>query len=41
MDYRIRLRHVREDRNLTQSKIGKIFKKSPKAIITLKQDDLN
>ncbi len=29
MDYRIRLHHVREDRNLTQSKIGKIFKKSP------------
>ena len=28
MDYRSRLRHVREDRDFTQSKIGKILNKS-------------
>ena len=28
MDYRTRLRHVREDRDLTQAEIGKILQKS-------------
>ena len=28
MDYRTRLRHVREDRELTQAEIGKILQKS-------------
>lgn len=28
MDYRLRLRHVREDRDFTQSKIGQILNKS-------------
>ena len=28
MDYRLRLRHIREDRDFTQSKIGKILNKS-------------
>lgn len=28
MDYRTRIRHVREDRDLTQAEIGKILQKS-------------
>ena len=28
MDYRTRLRHVREDRDLTQTEVGKILQKS-------------
>ena len=28
MDYRTRIRHVREDRDLTQAQIGKILQKS-------------
>ena len=28
MDYRTRLRHVREDRDLTQSEIGRVINKS-------------
>ena len=28
MDYRLRLRHIREDRDFTQSKIGKVLNKS-------------
>jgi transcriptional regulator with XRE-family HTH domain len=28
MDYRLRLRHIRKDRDFTQSKIGKVLNKS-------------
>ena len=28
MDYRTRIRHVREDRDLTQAEIGKVLQKS-------------
>ena len=28
MDYRTRIRHVREDRDLTQAQVGKILQKS-------------
>ena len=28
MDYRTRIRHVREDRDLTQTEVGKIIQKS-------------
>lgn len=28
MDYRTRLRHVREDRDLTQAEVGKVLQKS-------------
>ena len=28
MDYRTRIRHVREDRDLTQAEVGKILQKS-------------
>ncbi len=41
MDYRIRLRQIREDRDLTQTEIGKILNKSRKATIILKPAELN
>ncbi len=28
MDYRTRLRHIREDRDLTQAEVGKVIEKS-------------
>ena len=28
MDYRTRLRHIREDRDLTQAEVGKVLQKS-------------